>query len=147
MEERPSQPIRTGSTMAIRSGDAISRDSTEIKLITPDLEAVIINGTGDVVVAGVFTREFQAVNNGSGSIEASGDARTVVAISNGSGSIDTARLQAKEVVVSMTGSGSADVCAFQRIYGALTGSGSLHYACGPDIVDVAATGSGRVSKL
>ncbi len=147
MEERPAEPIRNGDVLVIDSGGVIARDSSDIKLVTTDLREVVLNGSGDVTIKGVFAPAFTAINNGSGSIDGEGDARDVTIVSTGSGEVDLRRISSKTATVSLNGSGDSEVCAFESIYGAVSGSGSLYYACHPDIVEVAVTGSGDVDPI
>lgn len=139
--------VSSGGHLGLDSGDPIVWGSGgDLRLRTPSLERVMLNGSGDVRVHGVFAREFSATNTGSGSIEVDGDARSVDLHLTGSGSIRADDLQAKLASATNLGSGDIELCAFRRVTATVAGSGDIEISCGPDEIDGVATGSGEIEE-
>ncbi len=109
------------------------------------LLGVSIDGSGDVIVAGVNGDTFDAEISGSGKIKAAGTTGTLTADISGSGKYDGADLIATVATASVSGSGNAVVNATERLDADVSGSGSVEYI-GDPTVSSSISGSGDISR-
>lgn len=141
------------------------RDHLTIRLVLPELEAIAVNGSGEILVDDLFeTGVFQAgvagsgkisvaVNSdefysdiaGSGTIEVSGTAGEQHVSISGSGDYAGFDLHSASADIFIAGSGSARVQVSDFLEADVTGSGQIRYRGNP-VTDIRVTGSGWVRK-
>jgi hypothetical protein len=141
-------------------------DPLFIKLFTPSLEKIEVNGSGTVrTKQPVITNVIQFILNGSGKIMADVYANKVVVRLNGSGEVvvngtsvgesvvvrgsgmcHTLGLRAEEVQVMIKGSGTVKVSAMDSLKTSINGSGKLIYS-GTPVLDKEIKGSGTIEPL
>ena len=130
------------------------------------LDALQLNGSGDVTADDVRAAIFEGAVHGSGnlrvakldadtvavSIAGSGDfnargrAEKAGFVIEGSGDVHAEDLQAKAVAVRIAGSGDATVCASESLQVRIDGSGDVRY-CGSPRVEKKVAGSGTVKPI
>lgn len=138
-------PVASDGHLGLDSGDPVVWGAGgDVVLRTPSLKTVTLNGSGEIRVRGIRTSEFVANNNGSGTIELKGDARTARLRLTGSGPIEADDLQTKITEATTIGSGTIEICAFERAVARIEGSGDVEISCGPDDVESTILGSGDV---
>lgn len=107
---------------------------------------VVVHGSGHVVLQDASVAELGVRIHGSGDVEASGRATREHVLVSGSGSFDGSRLEGREVEVVVSGSGSAEVLATERLDALVSGSGDVVYSGDPGDVRSRVEGSGEVRK-
>lgn len=157
--ETDGETLRLGTT----PGSAIIVGEIRYELTVPDLEAIDLNGSGDVAAtvssAGAIRLDIDGSGDvewtgldaesvtirvaGSGDVEVAGVSSTLEIDLDGSGDIDAAALDAQDAVVSIAGSGDVDVAASDTLSAAISGSGRVTYSGSP-AVSAAVSGSGDV---
>ncbi len=157
-----------GDTLVISSNrrnmTQINRDVLRYDITMPELEAVTLDGSGDMNVGSFSAEDILLAVDGSGDIVAedlqverlelaisgSGDARlagrtdTFIAGIDGSGEIDAQGLQAQEVRLGISGAGEAEVCALVALDVSVSGSGDITYYGEPSEPSVDISGAGNV---
>jgi hypothetical protein len=145
-----------------------SRNKIVVYVILPTLTGVYLSGSGDMIGKGNFSNDGKLslavsgsgnikleINNaksvdcsiaGSGKIEVSGKAETLLTSISGSGSVDAYSLYTNEVTARISGSGNAKVFANKTIDASISGSGDVRYKGAPESIQKKTAGSGRVVK-
>ena len=110
-------------------------------------ECVIeVNGSQDVMAFDVEVNLLDIAIRGSATATVSGRADSLALEVSGSGSIDTTKLEAKDVRVTVSGSGNADVYAQDLLVANISGSGDVRYAGKPRIRKTV-SGAGSIEQL
>jgi len=115
-------------------------------IVTPNIDGVTLNGSGDVDVNGVKSSDFSGMINGSGNLTASGSADAATFSISGSGNVEANELLAVATKVSISGSGNANVNASKKLDASIAGSGEVHYSGKPGDIHQNIAGSGSVSE-
>ncbi len=123
-----------------------TRNKVEIRLETPVLRGVVLNGSGKVDVDSVTTDDLALRVNGSGCIRAKGNVKNLAGAINGSGELRLADLEARRCAVTLNGSGDANVHVLDSLNAQVNGSGSVTYSGSPDNVSSVVNGSGDIIK-
>ncbi len=125
----------------IRSSASGDVDAGEIKTGAFNL---VLNGSGNVTLAGLQASSLTVEVTGSGDAQVRGGrADQLTANLHGSGNFTASELESQSAQVTVTGSGSAAVWAKTTLSVTLNGSGDLEYFGSPS-VSQNVTGSGRV---
>ncbi len=137
-----------GDTLVVEQEDTsgtidIGGDPAQVVARAPRVEAVRIDGSGQVELRGVRGARLGASIYGSGEVRAAGRVERLRSRIDGSGSLRTAALEADEAAVTISGSGSAEIGASHRLDAEIDGSGDVSYA-GDPAVDEEVSGSGDV---
>jgi hypothetical protein len=134
-------------------------------LTLPDLEALELNGSGDietsvtaegtlrieisgsgnVTIENIDSERVEAEISGSGEIHLAGSATELLVELGGSGDIDASDLSVQHADVRIGGSGNASVDARDSLTVRISGSGEVEYTGDPDI-DSNISGSGDLVK-
>jgi hypothetical protein len=134
-----------GGILHIGSEKSFStRKGIHVRLTVPELNSVIIIGSGDVDVEGVHGDLFRAEVKGSGDIVATGSVDRVEADVIGSGDIRLFGLDAVRGEATVKGSGDIRIQASVTLELSVLGSGDIRYR-GPADVQKEVLGSGDIS--
>jgi len=139
----------------------------EIYITVPDIDAITLSGSGDIISEDIKSRILDLVVSGSGNIKVENlkSQRVNTSISgsgninakqglidesldmkiSGSGNINMAGVEANVVSVAISGSGNCSVNSNGSIKARISGSGSVYYDGNPSI-DSSVSGSGKVKK-
>lgn len=123
-----------------------TREGVRIEIEAPLLSKVEINGSGVVRIASVTKKELHLALNGSGSLHAEGDVEELVVKMNGSGNLNAAGLRAERAVLTLNGSGNADIHVAGDLSVRLNGSGNVSFAGSPSSRSLSVSGSGQVRQ-
>ena len=156
-----------GDTLVLGTtpGPEIVVGEIRYEITVPQLEAIELNGSGDVEAtvsaggtlhldldgsgdvewSGLEADGVEVRLSGSGSIELSGSTTQLTIELDGSGNVDAGDLQAQEGVVSIGGSGDIDVAVRDTLSAEISGSGRVTYS-GDPTVDSDVSGSGEVVR-
>lgn len=154
-------------TIGLRQNSAISpRRDLEVRVEAKALEAVTMQGSGDLradhIEAPIFRVTLQGSGDvaikrlqagsvaissaGSGEFRAAGRADQLGVVIAGSGDVLVDELESKDVAVRASGSGDARVHATQTLQISIAGSGDVSYRGNPRVTKSVA-GSGDVNRL
>ncbi len=122
-----------------------SGDITGTATFSPESFTVTCVGSGSVQVTGATTKAVSIAVQGSGNVQIKGRATTLTAQISGSGSLYAYELPVQDAILTLTGSGNAEVNTAKTLDVKLTGSGSVTYIGSP-VVSSVITGSGTVKK-
>ena len=134
--------------LTIGINDTGKEDIGEITatIVTPNIDGVTLNGSGNVDVQGVKSSDFSAMINGSGNLTATGSAEAATFTVDGSGNIEAKDLLATNTTVKIAGSGNANVNAAKKLDATIAGSGDIRYTGKPGDVHQNVFGSGSVES-
>jgi hypothetical protein len=150
-------------TLSVTPGLTATLGEVRYELTLPDLEAIDLNGSGDVEATVSSEREVRLHLDGSGDVEwtglkaekveirlaGSGDvavrgSTTELSVEvTGSGGVNGEELQAEDVVVAIAGSGDVSVSAETSLSAEISGSGRVSYSGDPSVHEEI-TGSGDI---
>ena len=154
-----------GDTLVLgtKPGPGFSLGEVRYDLTLPDLEAIELNGSGDIDATvsaedtvrldidgsgdvswtGLAASSVEIRLAGSGDIELAGTTQDLTIELDGSGDIDADDLKAQAVTVGIDGSGNVDVAAQDTLSADVSGSGRVTYSGDPAVSDDV-SGSGTV---
>ncbi len=161
--------ITRGGTLIIRHDPRslnFNNSSATVRIFMPALNALEVNGSGNISLLSGFD-QLQSVSisgsgevsametfnadklfldiSGSGKLSAAGTAGQVNLDISGSGNIYCYGLEAQEVTCNISGSGNAFINVSRSLKGSISGSGTITYAGQPQIsVDI--SGSGKIKS-
>jgi len=116
-----------------------------VAVSVPSLDALTVQGSGNISVTGISSPSLTVRLPGSGTIHAAGTtARLNVAI-GGSGTALLTRLIARDATASIDGSGSIALTATHSLDASISGSGAIFYTGNPAHVTRSVTGSGAIN--
>jgi hypothetical protein len=126
-------------------GTLNARTSMFVAVSVPSLDALTVQGSGNISVTGIHSPSLTVRLPGSGTIHATGTtARLDVGIA-GSGAALLAKLIARDATASIDGSGSIVVTATHSLDANISGSGTILFTGNPAQVTKSVTGSGTIS--
>jgi hypothetical protein len=118
----------------------------DVRIRVPALDSVAVAGSGQFDVQGLDADLFNAAIEGSGGVTVTGIVEVAEVEVSGSGTLRLAELDAQDVVVSVNGSGRADVRVSGSLVATVTGSGRIVYGGDPDSLETRIEGSGRIER-
>ena len=125
----------------------IQTKDVKIKVYTSDLIKIQNSGAANINMEKLDTDQMEILNSGVGSINISGIADNVELTTSGVGSINASGLKALNVKARVSGVGSIECYASEKIEGRVSGVGSLRYAGNPKVKDTNRTGVGSISEM
>ena len=156
-----------GDTLVLGTtpGPGFTLGDVRYELTLPDLEAIELNGSGDVdsTVSGTGTIRLtidgsgdvswtglsadrvEVRLSGSADVELAGTSGELMVELSGSGDIDADDLDAKSATIAIDGSGNVDVAAQDTLVVDISGSGRVTYSGDPS-VESDVSGSGEVVR-
>ena len=134
-------------TLFIGSRKPIRENRKLVVTITlPALEAVSLNGAGNMNVSGIQGDTFAVSLDGSGNITLGGSTNSLSASLDGTGNLNLEGLQSSEASVSVDGAGNVDLWAAKSLNASLNGVGNIRYKGEPSVTQ-SINGVGRVERL
>lgn len=121
------------------------RHGLRVEVTTPTLENVSIDGSADVNVNGLSGGSFGVDISGSGSLRGFGSVDKLTVSVSGSGDLRLYDVVAREVHVTISGSGDAQVHATDTLIAEVSGSGDIRYRGNPRNPRLSISGSGSVA--
>lgn len=125
----------------------IQTKDVKIKVYTSDLIKIQNSGAANINMEKLDTDQMEILNSGVGSITISGIADNIELTTSGVGSINASGLKALNVKARVSGVGSIECYASEKIEGRVSGVGSLRYAGNPKVKDTNRTGVGSISEM
>ena len=125
-------------------GSVNSSFQTLIEITVPDIKAIKIAGSGNVVGQNDMELDNLEINiSGSGDVDLFGTVNEQEIIIAGSGDINNFDLIAQETDVTISGSGDIETTSEEKLNVQISGSGDVRYKGDPSI-DFESAGSGRL---
>ena len=137
--------VRNGRLELGSTGSFSTSKGITYTITAASLDGVEISGSGDVDAREIDAEAFDARISGSGKIEASGVAGSLVVDVSGSGNYSGEALVASVGEASVSGSGRAVVNVTDQLEASVSGSGNIEYLGDPE-VDASTSGSGSVAR-
>jgi hypothetical protein len=139
-----------GDTLVIEQEDTsgtidIGGDPARVVAQVPRVESVRIDGSGEVALRDLTGPRLETSIYGSGEVRADGTVERLRSRVDGSGSLRLAALRADDAAVAISGSGSADIGATDRLDAEIDGSADVTYGGDPAITEDV-SGSGRIER-
>ncbi|MBN2169745.1 MAG: DUF2807 domain-containing protein [Candidatus Krumholzibacteriota bacterium] len=159
-----------GGTLVIDTRRRVDLHTTRplrFHLTVRSLDEIVLDGSGDIEVAGLDVRELELDLRGSGdvtltdlaagtldvTISGSGDVEMDGRVDaqririSGSGNYDAARLRSDAASASISGSGSIVIWVRERLEAGISGSGDIRYRGDPRLRRRGVTGSGDIERI
>ena len=134
-----------GDTLRIASrGSYRTRKGVRSVLTIPDLDAVTVEGSGDVRFAGWRGDALLLQVDGSGDIDLAGSVGRIEARVRGSGDIDLREARTSFLDAEVAGSGDIRTGSAERVSARVYGSGDIHVSGTPEMVSPSVYGSGAI---
>jgi hypothetical protein len=124
--------------------DECVRDDTalEIVITVPEFDSAELSGSG-TIVAETDSSSFDTTLSGAGTVTISGESTRHHVTLAGSGTVESFGLAAAEATVVLSGQGTVNVAADERLAVELSGAGAVFYQGDPEL-DIRITGAGSV---
>lgn len=136
--------VDDGVLVLASHGSYQTRHRAVVRVRTPHLRDVALNGSGDVDIRGLEAGELRLGIRGSGDIRATGRIEKLEALIEGSGDLRLGALRAEEARVRIDGSGDAEVNASRALDALVNGSGDIRYRGEPRSLRRRVEGSGDI---
>lgn len=117
-----------------------------VRITVPDLDELTSSGAGEFNVSNIKNDSLRFKTSGAATINASGETKTLRIEMSGAGSVATVNLKATDVDVTMSGAGSAEVFASNKLDANISGAGSITYSGDPKVVNKNVSGIGSIEK-
>ena len=122
-----------------------TNDPILVKITVPNLEALSVNGAGNISITGVSNEKLQISSDGAPAISASGSTKMIGIDSNGAAKIDTHNLRAAHAIVDSKGASKVDLGISDRLDVTVSGPSQVTYR-GDPVVNKTVHGPGKVEK-
>ena len=136
--------LRIGFT---KSNINIHTKNVNIKVYTTDLIKILNSGASRISMDSLDTDKLDIVNSGVGEIDVCGIADDVVINNSGVGAVIAHNLKALNVKASVSGVGSVQCNASERLDASVSGVGSLRYSGNPKHKSTHRSGVGSISEM
>ncbi len=136
-----------GSTLVIQWDKSCDPDNKSKVVITvARLEAIELNGAGDIDVTGFRGDSFEFRLRGAGDLDIEGEVDDLEITLMGAGDVSAKGLKAKHVDVTVTGVGNAEVTATESIEARVSGVGDIDYWGNPEKERTRVSGLGDIDR-
>jgi len=137
----------SGGTLLIEWEESCdSHRKSKVVITMPKLEEIELNGAGDVVVERFRGDAFKFRLRGAGDLTIEGEVDELDISLSGAGDINARKLKAKNVDVTVSGVGTADVTALDSIDARVSGVGDINYWGDPEHEKTRVSGLGDIDK-
>lgn len=117
-----------------------------IELSAPSLNALEMNGGGNVRLKDLDQKSLKLELNGNGDIFAEGNVQQILIHLNGSSDIDAKGLVCDKAEIKILGSGNVDIHVHQLLKADIIGSGNIKYYGNPSKIERVILGSGNIES-
>jgi hypothetical protein len=145
--DRVSTTVEGGTLVVeMRNGNWNLNGPLHLTIDLPTLRGFSEEGAGTTSISGLHGGDVDLTCAGAGTLRASGHARALTIELDGAGKIDTLGVDARDVVVTNNGVGSARVRASETLDASINGVGEIRYA-GTATVKSQINGIGSIHRL
>lgn len=117
----------------------------EVHITAPLLNALAVNGAGNVTITGVHGEALALALQGAGNLKAAGQTAALNARINGAGSMDLTQLAAGDATIVVNGAGSLAAHVTGSLQATVNGVGTITYTGSPQKVESAINGVGSIA--
>jgi hypothetical protein len=136
-----------GGLLDINNSKSFStKNKLHLRISVPNLDAISTSGASDIVISSVKSDGFNVDVSGAGSLQLSGETKTLEIKQSGAGDVDAKELHAEKVNVESSGAATADVYATEELRASVSGAGNVNYYGDPKTVNKEASGAGSITK-
>lgn len=125
-------------------GAVAPTDGIKIVITSPVLTTVELSGALELTAKQLTGDKFVLQTSGAAKVTLSGQVNRLLADLTGASKLEAADLSAKDVELSVTGAGKANVTASNSLRAAITGAGKVIYGGKPQMVQKNITGAGKI---
>jgi hypothetical protein len=126
-------------------GSLTARSPMSVEVSVPSLNALVLTGSGNIMVNGIKTESLTVTLSGSGNLFGSGAASSLDITISGVGNARFTQLVANNVDAVLSGSGAIFVTATKSLDASIPGSGTITYTGNPQDVTKSVTGAGAIT--
>lgn len=117
-----------------------------INITTQKLDELYLNGASNSKVGGISGEKFLLSTNGSTTADLKGKCKKLKAEMNGAGTLKAQELETEDTVISITGSGTAELNATKSLNASISGAGNIRYKGNPTVTRKI-MGVGNIRKI
>jgi Putative auto-transporter adhesin, head GIN domain len=122
--------VRSGSlVIGTTPGNLNAKTPMFVAVSVPSLDALTLNGDGNITVTGINSRRLTVVLPGSGAVHATGTTTRLEVTISGVGTALLGQLIARDVKAALSGDGSITLAATHSLKASIPGSGTIVYRC------------------
>lgn len=136
-----------GNVLTIGNEQGLStRGKLRVRLSVPKLDGITTSGASDIIISNVKSDAFKIDTSGAGSLQISGETKTLEAKLSGAGDINAKDLRAEKVNITSSGAANAEVYASEELQASVSGAGNINYYGDPKVVSKDISGVGSLTK-
>jgi hypothetical protein len=139
--------VTAGKLVIRQSSPGNSKTPILITLRAPNVSRIAVNGAAKVDVKGLDVPSFALAASGAADAELTGQVGKLDIDLSGAGRVRAAGLLAKEAHVGLSGAGSVEVNASDKLKAEVSGVGSVRYRGNPPTFEKNVSGLGSVAPL
>jgi Putative auto-transporter adhesin, head GIN domain len=144
--KRVTTRVRSGRlVIGTTPGNLNAKSPMFVAVGLPSLDALRLQGDGNISVTGIASRSLSVALPGSGNIEATGSATKLDVTISGEGTALLRRLIARDATAALGGDGSIMLTATHSLAASISGSGTMLYGGNPPHVTQSVSGNGTIS--
>jgi hypothetical protein len=118
-----------------------------VEINVANLVSLLSSGSDNVKIEGLDNDKFSVSMSGSSDVELAGKAMNLNAEISGAGKLDAKDLKTAETGLNISGSGSADVYATEKLQVEIVGVGEVNYYGNPKKIDKQIIGVGNLNRM
>ncbi len=146
--------LLTRVTTRVRSGHLVigttpgnlnAKTPMFVAVSVPSLNALTLQGDGNITVTGINSRRLTVLLPGSGVIHATGTTTRLQVTISGEGTALLGQLIARDAQAALSGDGSITLATTHSLKASVSGSGTILYSGNPPHVTTTVTGNGTIT--
>jgi hypothetical protein len=126
-------------------GNLSAKSPMFVAVSLPSLDALRLQGDGNITATGINIRHLTVAIPGSGNIDATGTTTKLDVTISGEGTASLRQLIARDAKAGLSGDGSIMLTATHSLTASVSGTGTVLYGGNPPHVNQTVTGSGTIS--
>jgi Putative auto-transporter adhesin, head GIN domain len=143
---RVTTQVRSGQlVIGTTPGNLNARTPMFVAVSLPSLDALTLNGNGNITVTGINGRRLIVALPGSGTIRVAGTTAQLEMTVGGEGTALLSQLIAHDAKAALTGDGTIMLTATHSLNANVSGSGTILYSGNPPHLTTTVTGSGTIT--
>ena len=138
--------VRSGSLIiGTTPGSLTTKAPMYVTVSLPSIDAITLEGNGNIKVVGINSRSLTIALPGSGVIDATGATTHLAVTIGGEGNALLGDLTARDANATVSGDGSIMLTATRSLSASISGSGTILYGGNPPHLTKSVTGSGDIA--
>jgi hypothetical protein len=138
--------VRSGSLqIGTTPGNLSAKTPMLVAVSMPSLDALTLQGDGNITVTGINSRRLTVTLPGSGNIHATGTTTRLEVTISGEGNALLGQLIAHDVKAALSGDGSITLAATHSLKASVSGTGTILYSGNPPHVTTTVSGNGAIT--